>query len=310
MGDSMRALFIVLCVRPNLPLGVFRKNMYPFRFGVAVLAATLLLNTLHAQEPGPLTNQRIYELVAAGVSTSEVIRVIASAKEVDFTLQPAYIDALMKAGVTDEVIRAMAARQHGQPLIEKSRISARSAADPPQLRSEHAVANQAANGSSNFSEISEVGAYYQSGDHWVEMMPEVVNWQTGGVVKNVASVGIVKGDLNGRLRYAHSHLKISNPLELLVYTPEGTQITEYQLIRLRTHHNAREFRTVTGGVFHVSGGSQRDTLAFSSQHIAARTWTIALNDLQPGEYGLLPPGVEARSASAQLGKMFTFTVNE
>jgi hypothetical protein len=90
--------------------------MYPVRFGIAALATTLLVNTLHAQDPGPLTNQRIYELVAAGVSNQEVIRVIMSAKDVDFTLQPGYIEALMKAGVTDEVIRAMAARQHGQPF--------------------------------------------------------------------------------------------------------------------------------------------------------------------------------------------------
>jgi hypothetical protein len=89
--------------------------MYPFRFGAAVLAATLLLNTLDAQNPGPLTNQRICELVAAGVSKQEILRVIASAPEIDFTFQPAYIEALMKAGVTDDVIRAMAAKQNGGP---------------------------------------------------------------------------------------------------------------------------------------------------------------------------------------------------
>ena len=33
--------------------------------------------------------------------------------------------------------------------------------------------------------------------------------------------------------------------------------------------------------------------------------------LKAGEYGLLPPGeIESRSASAQLGKMYTFTVVE
>jgi hypothetical protein len=285
--------------------------MYSFRFGAVFVAAMLLFNPLHAQDPGPLTNQRIYELVAAGVSTQEVIRVIGSAKEVDFTLQPGYIDALMKAGVTDEVIRAMAARQHGQPFISQSSIPIKSAPDQKRSGSEQTVTNPAPSGSANLSEISEVGAYYQSRDHWVEMMPEVVNWQTGGVLKTVASVGIVKGDLNGRLRYGHSKLTVSKPVQLLIHTPEGTQITEYQLIRLRTHHDAREFRTVTGGILHVSGGSQRDTLQFSSQHIATRTWTIALDNLQPGEYGLLPPGaIEARSASAQLGKMYTFTVNE
>jgi len=87
--------------------------MYSIRFGTAALAATLLLQTVHAQDRGPLTNQRICELLADGVSTQEVIRVIMSAKEIDFTLQPAYIDLMMKAGVTDDVIKAMAARENG-----------------------------------------------------------------------------------------------------------------------------------------------------------------------------------------------------
>jgi hypothetical protein len=98
---------------------------------------------------------------------------------------------------------------------------------------------------------------------------------------------------------------------LLVYAPEGRQITEYQLIKLRTHSNAREFRVVTGGIFNVHGDSDRDDLPFDSQHIAIGTWTISLSELKAGEYGLLPPGLaEAQSASAQFGKMYTFTVVE
>jgi hypothetical protein len=143
------------------------------------------------------------------------------------------------------------------------------------------------------------------------MMPEVVNWKTGGVVKTISTVGIVKGNINGRLRNGRSKTQLTNPIKLLVYCPDGTQITEYQLIRLRIHSNAREFRTVTGGIFHVSGDSNRDDLPFNSDHIAVRTYTIPLTGLTSGEYGLLPPGaIEARSASAQLGKMYTFTVVE
>ena len=90
---------------------------------------------------------------------------------------------------------------------------------------------------------------------------------------------------------------------------EGTAITEYQLIRFRTHSDSREFRTVTGGVFHASGGSDRDVVEFASKHVAQRTWTISLANLTQGEYGLLPPGMsEARSASAQLGKVYTFSI--
>jgi hypothetical protein len=99
-------------------------------------------------------------------------------------------------------------------------------------------------------------------------------------------------------------------MRFLIYAPEGSQITEYQLIKLRTHSNAREFRTVTGGIFHVSGGAKRDDLPFEGQHVAIRTWIVELDGLTAGEYGFLPPGaIQAQSASAQLGKMYTFTVD-
>jgi hypothetical protein len=68
---------------------------------------------------------------------------------------------------------------------------------------------------------------------------------------------------------------------------------------------------VTGGVLHVSGGADRDTLDFTPKHIAQRTWTIPLGDLKPGKYGFLPPGLAASSsASAQLGKIYSFSIPE
>jgi len=161
------------------------------------------------------------------------------------------------------------------------------------------------------SPVDEVGVYFRKDNKWFDLAPEVVNWKSGGVVKSVSTLGVVKGDINGKLHGGQSKTHLGQPIELLVHAPEGTAITEYQLIKLHKHSSTREFRTVTGGVFHVSGGTERDTLEFVSKHIAQRTWTIPLSYLKPGEYGLLPPGVsESRSASAQLGKMYTFTITE
>lgn len=159
------------------------------------------------------------------------------------------------------------------------------------------------------SPVDEVGVYYQKDGKWIDLPPEVVNWKSGGVLKSIGTLGVVKGDVNGKLRSGSSKTKLPQPIKLLVYAPEGTVIAEYQLIKLHAHSGSREFRTVTGGVFHVSGGTERDTLDFQSEHIAQRTWTIPLSNLQPGEYGLLPPGMsKSDSASAQLGKMYTFSV--
>lgn len=244
---------------------------------------------------------RVADLVRMGVSTPEIMRLIGSAPQANFDLRPGSTDNLLKAGVPEDIIKAMAARENGVPIptVRREPVlmasagipSVRSTVAPPQLM--------------------EIGAYYQSNGEWVQMMPEVVNWRLGGVVKTVSTVGIVKPDRNAHLRNGKSKTPVRTPVQLLVYTPDGTQISEYQLIHLHTHAHAREFRTVTGAIFHVHGDSDKDDLPFDGQHVGVRTWTISLSGLKPGEYGLLPPGLSAsQSASAQLGKMYTFTVLE
>ena len=94
------------------------------------------------------------------------------------------------------------------------------------------------------------------------MLPEVVNWKTGGVVKSISTLGVVKGDVNGKINGPTGKQRLKTSAELLVYLPEEREITEYQLIKLHTHSDSREFRTVTGGVFHVSGGSNRELVNF------------------------------------------------
>ncbi|MGI8958467.1 MAG: hypothetical protein ACR2IV_01635 [Bryobacteraceae bacterium] len=70
--------------------------------------------TLLAQQfQGPLTNQRIGDLVIAGVSQNEIERIISSASVVNFDLRPISTDALLKVGVSEDVIKAMSARENG-----------------------------------------------------------------------------------------------------------------------------------------------------------------------------------------------------
>jgi hypothetical protein len=88
-------------------------------------------------------------------------------------------------------------------------------------------------------------------------------------------------------------------------------ITEYQLLRLRDSKNAREFRTVTGGVMHVSGGATRDMVPFDSKKTAPRTYEIVLPNLGSDDYGLLPPGGgDSGSNSGRIGKIYSFRLIE
>ena len=145
----------------------------------------------------------------------------------------------------------------------------------------------------------------------MELLPEVVNWRSGGVFKSVATAGLVKGDVNGFILGANSRNSVKTPVEVLIYAAEGVAITEYQLLRLRQNKDRREFRTVTGGILHTSGGATRDLVPFEGKKIAPRAWTVVLPNLGAGEYGFLAPGaVSSQHASAQLGKMYTFRLLE
>ena len=60
------------------------------------------------------------------------------------------------------------------------------------------------------------------------MLPEIVNFKTGGVLKSIASAGVVKGEMNGHIGGTRSKLNLTFPVSFAVYLPEGVEITEYQ----------------------------------------------------------------------------------
>lgn len=66
-----------------------------------------------SQDPGPLTNQQVIQLVKSGVPTDELLRIISTAPAVSFHLAPTDTDLLMRAGVSEQTIKAMSARERG-----------------------------------------------------------------------------------------------------------------------------------------------------------------------------------------------------
>jgi hypothetical protein len=247
------------------------------------------LSALQAQEI--LTNDSIIKMVKAGLS-EEVILDVVNLKSGQYSLNTDDLIALKKANVPSKVIAAMVNKGQGN--------------SSPNLPPPPAAEVQAPQ-----PVVNEVGVYFKKAEAWSDVQPEVVNWKTGGVLKTIGSAGIVKGDVNGHINGPHSPNAVKTPLEFLIYTPEGVAITEYQLLRLRDTKESREFRTVTGGVLHVSGGATRDLLPFESKKIAPRTYVIVLPNITTGEYGFLPPGAEMSShASSSLGKIYSFRVLE
>ena len=256
------------------------------RPGTIAASLALFLTVCLAQTV--LTNDAILKMAKAGLG-EEILLSTIKAQPGSYTTTPDDLIALKGAGVSDKVIAAM---------VEKA---ASGAAGNPL-----AAAPKAAPGP-----VNEVGVYYMKNDAWADLAPEVVNFKTGGVLKSIGTAGIVKGDINGHVNGDHSRTALKSPVTLLVYTPEGVAITEYQLLRLREAKDAREFRTVTGGVMHVSGGATRDLVPFESKKTAPRTYEIVLPNLGSGDYGLLPPaGGDSTSSSGRIGKIYSFRIIE
>jgi hypothetical protein len=237
-----------------------------------------------------LTNDKVMTMAKAGLPTSVIVNKIRASKT-NFNIDTDELIRLQQASLHTDIINAM---------VEASNPARTTSPQPDSRRGESGASGAYPN---------EIGVYLKKDGRWEEVLPEVVNWKTGGVMKSVASFGVIKGDVNGHLEGKQSNVQIGSQSEFVIIVPEGIAITEYQLLKLNQHSDNREFRTITGGIFHAKGGATRDLLSFEGRKIASRTFSITLNGLKAGEYGFLPPGwLTSASGASPLGKMYTFGV--
>lgn len=256
------------------------------------IAIALVLMAGVALAQAALDNDAIIKMVRAGLGDDVIVSMIAS-QPGNYTVTPDTLIALKNARVSERVINTMIAKQSGT-LAPPAPVTAPGPAAAPA------------------PPVDEVGVYYKDKDgHWVEMLPEIVNFKTGGFLKSLGTDGVVKGDVNGHIAGKTAKISLNTPLDFLIYMQDGVDITEYQLLRLHVTNDGREFRSVTGGVIHSSGGAQRDTVDFTGTKIAPHTYEILLGpDVKTDEYGFLPPGATSSSNMASGGKMYTFHVIE
>jgi hypothetical protein len=258
-----------------------RKSLFAVMF---LVCCSLLV----AQQS--LNNDSVIKLVKAGLSEDLIVSTINASPGTYNTSADGLI-ALKSAGASDKVVSAIVMKASGVTP----------AAGPVALGASGLPAG-----------IDEVGVYYRDKTGaWTALMPEIVNFKTGGVFKSMMTDGLVKGDVNGHIKGPHAKMAVTFPVVFAVYVPEGTAITEYQLLRLRPNSDSREFRSVTGGVVHVSGGATRDAIEFQSEKIAPRVYQINMqSSIGKGEYGLLPPGAVGSSNMGSSGKIYSVSVVE
>ncbi|HLY41970.1 MAG TPA: hypothetical protein VKR52_12205 [Terracidiphilus sp.] len=253
-----------------------------------ILASPLLI----AQQT--LNNDAVIKLAKAGLSDDLILTTI-NASPGSYDTSANGLIALKTAGVSDKVIAALVVKASG---------------GAPANAPSGDVAGQPMQGVP--PGIDSVGVYYLDTDHnvWEEVPAEVVNFKTGGAVKHIATVGIIKEDMNGLVNGSRARLVLHVPASFIFYVPEGRSPGEYQLLRLRLNNGSREFRSSTGGVVHESGGAMRDTVDYMSKKLAPRIYQITLGaDVGRGEFGFLPP-LDASSANniASSGKIYSFAL--
>ncbi len=129
-----------------------------------------------------LTNDSILKLVKAGMGDDLIVNMV-NTQPANYSLGAEDLIALKKGGVSERVISAMV-----------TKTSNPAAAPAPAVAPTVPPAGP----------VNEIGVYYKKAGVWTDIDPEVVSFKSGGVLKSLATDGLVKGDMNGHLKGAHS----------------------------------------------------------------------------------------------------------
>jgi hypothetical protein len=281
------------------------------RFAAYLTCLAILLTQssvpLRAQQvvtipPRPLSNQDIVRMVKAKFDDATIVKAIETRRS-SFDLSVDGMLRLKDAGVSQAVIQAMLA-------TGAERKAAQIAPAPPPA-SVTTVAVASPKPSPATPDVpDEIGVYQVLRGKLIAIEPEIVNWRTGGVVKNAVTLGLDKGHVNGTVAGPSSQLSIASGREIEFYIRclEGNSASEYQLLHFWGKSDRREFRSVTGGVLHASGGAENNVIAFQFEKVAPRTYKVELPNLANGQYGFLAPGAAASADLASRGKVYTFRV--
>lgn len=281
----------------------------------AILAGLVLLlgSVLIAQQS--LNNDSVIKLVKAGLSDDLIVTTINSSPGTYDTSANGLI-ALKKAGASDKVVAAIVLKAAGPtatlPASAPATGSSGTTIGGTTIGGSTAAPSAAAEAPGLPPGVDSVGVYFldSTSNTWQELPAEVVNFKTGGALKHIATVGVIKEDMNGLVGGNRSRTILKFPASFIFYVPEGRSPGEYQLLRLRVNADSREFRASTGGVVHQSGGAMRDEVDYTPKKIAPRVYQIIVGEeVGRGEYGFLPPA-DAVSGNniASSGKIYSFAL--
>jgi hypothetical protein len=257
--------------------------------------------------PGPGVED-VIKLAKAGLSEDIILEQIRKRGQ-PYDLSTDQILALKAANVSDRIVAFMLDPSNREPVIAPAPAPVVAAA--PQAASSltsgpAAPAVPASSPPRQSPPPDEVGVYARKNGDWIPVPSEMVNWKTAGALKTIATVGIMRENVNGLVAGVRSKTALNGPVQLVIIPPEGVELSEYQLVHLRVQKDCREFRTVTGGVLHSHSDASHDRLPLEGKKLAGRQYSVDFPEgAGPGEYGLLPPG-----STNGTGKIYSFRVTE
>jgi len=239
--------------------------------------------TAPAAKSAVMNNDSVIRMAKAGLGEELILQTI-NTQPGHYSTDADSLIALKAAGLSDRVVAAM---------VNKSRRQLTNVQEKP----------------IELPEVNEIGVYYKDrAGRWIPIEPEIVHIKSGGFIKSTVTHGIIKQDRNGHLNGRESALELKRPIQILIYAPEGVSASEYDFVRFRLNSDNREFRVLTGGVFHSTGGADRDEVPFKPVKTAPRTYEFTVEDkVAGGEFCILPPGTGNVTNG---GKIYTFAIVE
>jgi hypothetical protein len=314
---------------------------------IVLLAGALVLLCLASASARPqksLTNNDVIEMVKAGFDEQTILTAINTG-DPDFETSVHGMLDLKNSGVSERIISAMLAAMKAK--ADKKEAEAKAAEARAREQAEKAAEAKAAEAKAaeakaeaeakakaeaeakakeaekNKDVPDDVGVYAKLKGALVEMYAEPVNSRSGGVGKSMLTMGFTKGHVNGSVPGPKSKMQVGSPIEIIIKCKEGETPSEFQLLKLDEKGDRREFRAVTGGVYHASSGADKNAVPFEFVKIAPRTYRIVIAALKKGEYGFLPPGGASvggvgggvsgqtvQGGSMNSGKLYTFGIIE
>ena len=274
-----------------------------------ILAALILTfcSLLSAQQE--LNNSSVVKLAKAGLPDDVIITTINAAPGAYDTSASGLI-AMKQAGVRNRVLAAVVLKSvSASPAPVAPAVSA--SLNPPPAPALPPAPAPEASSSIIPRGINGIGIFCQdTTGQWQTLPGEVVIFESGGLIKHVATGGLVHEDLNGVIGGMRSRFVVSTPAALILQLPNGRTPNDYELLRLHPSGNNRRFQSIAGGMRHETAGAVRDEVPFASRKIGPSTYQVILNsDLGDGEFGFLETQDSAtETAPPASGKIYTFAI--